>query len=139
MSNGQILSEQAYAQGKMLDHSGWFGVLPRGITPSDIDMVFDGKRSTLFCELKQIDLLHFTHETLAEGQRRLLFGLVGRGRGNAEVALCSHRVPSTDIINTATDVWVAQVIQYRQRGGLDLNFKPHCLLRDYVEKFYLSN
>jgi hypothetical protein len=29
---GSTYSEEAYARGKMLDHSGWDGLLPRNIT-----------------------------------------------------------------------------------------------------------
>lgn len=51
---GDIFCEEAYALGKMLDHSSWAigeKVLPRGITPSDFDLVFDNNGCVLFCEL----------------------------------------------------------------------------------------
>jgi len=47
---GEIIAEQAYAQGKMLDHSGWTGFLPRNITPSDIDMVIANGQSMMLIE-----------------------------------------------------------------------------------------
>lgn len=40
---GKIFSEQAYARAKMLDNSGWLNVLPRGSTPSDLDVILDSQ------------------------------------------------------------------------------------------------
>jgi hypothetical protein len=37
---GAVFTPEAYGRGKMPDHSGWAGILPRNITPSDVDMVF---------------------------------------------------------------------------------------------------
>lgn len=51
---GAIYNEQAYAQGKMIDHSKWQTGekrLPRNITPSDIDMIFDNRGHQLAIEL----------------------------------------------------------------------------------------
>lgn len=47
---GDIYAPEAYAQGKMIDHSAWGGVLPRKITPSDIDMVMEQGGWLMFIE-----------------------------------------------------------------------------------------
>lgn len=47
---GSIRNLERYKQ--LYEHSKWYGLLPRGITPSDIDVVFDFKLRArmLFCE-----------------------------------------------------------------------------------------
>jgi hypothetical protein len=52
---GRIMLEEAYAASKMLDNSGWNGLLRNKITPSDIDhpavdMCFDNCGSILFAD-----------------------------------------------------------------------------------------
>ena len=48
---GGIYREAAYALGKMLNHSEWYGKLARGITASDIDFVIDANGRIIFGEL----------------------------------------------------------------------------------------
>lgn len=71
---GAIYAVNAYAQGKMLDHSGWHGILPRGITPSDIDVVFDNYGDILFCELSS---KHATWPAVSRGQLFTYFNAIG--------------------------------------------------------------
>jgi hypothetical protein len=71
---GAIYSEAAYAQGKMLDHSGWYGVLPKRITPSDIDAVWDNSGDILFGELSS---QHETWGELSRGQILTYFNTIG--------------------------------------------------------------
>ena len=52
---GRVILEQAYAASKMLDNSGWNGLLRRRITPSDIDhppvgLCFDNNGAVLFAD-----------------------------------------------------------------------------------------
>lgn len=99
---GAILVETAYAQGKMLDCSGW-GDLPRGITPSDVDLVFDNAGRILFCELStQCD----KWEDLKRGQRMLYEELVVDARHCA--VLLRHSTPTDEQINTKTGIDVFQ-------------------------------
>jgi hypothetical protein len=92
---GAIHAEQAYALGKMLDHSSWQKGdrrLPRNITASDLDipgvpMVFDNGGMMIFGELSRTrtawSSLHF-------GQRFLYENLL-RGTPHCAV-LCCHEV-----------------------------------------------
>lgn len=99
-SGGRILSEQAYAQGKMLDSSGWQGVLARGITPSDIDWVVESSGCYLFAE--------FSRDTfeicgLSRGQE-IAYTRLSQIAGGHAVAVCKHSVPTTRAIDTKADV-----------------------------------
>ena len=102
MSDGSVRVEMAYAQGKMLDHSAWNGILPRGITPSDIDSVFDNNGWLLFCEIKfgEVDA---SWDGVSTGQRRLAESLVLNSQRQAAV-LCFHHVDTARLIDTVKDV-----------------------------------
>jgi hypothetical protein len=103
-SKGAILCEQAYAQGKMLDHSEWVS-LPRGITPSDVDFAFDNKGRMILCELSS---KHSSWADVPYGQRLLYQNLV---TGSPHVAaLCRHNVPRERAINTRVDVSAFQLM-----------------------------
>ncbi len=112
---GSIHSKNAYAQGKMLDHSAWLKdePLPRGITPSDIDMVIDDNGAMLFNELSSRH--HRWHE-LSTGQRRLYEGLIFQTQHCA--VLCKHSVPPAEEreINTRTDIDNFQVMLWQPSG-----------------------
>ena len=99
-SGGRILCEQAYAQGKMLDSSGWNGVLARGITPSDIDWFVESSGCYLFAEFSRecIDL-----DCLSRGQQLAYTRLSRRANGDV-VAVCKHSVPTNRAIDTVLDV-----------------------------------
>jgi hypothetical protein len=45
-----IISEEAYALGKMIYGQSWREILPRGCYPSDFEMIFDNRGSVLFGE-----------------------------------------------------------------------------------------
>jgi hypothetical protein len=50
-----IILEKAYALGKMMDNSGWNGLLRSGITPSDLDIpnvpvCFDNNGAIMFVD-----------------------------------------------------------------------------------------
>ena len=97
-SGGSIISREAYAQGKMLDHSGW--QLSRGVTPSDIDMVIDSYGCCLWAELtsKSCDW-----NSLSTGQR-ILYDSLAKIPGNHIVCLARHSVPSGKLIDTYKDI-----------------------------------
>ena len=96
---GAIYCEQAYAQGKMLDHSSWVGRLPRGCRPSDFDMVLDNAGLVIFGELSsQTD----DWCAIKPAQRMLYWNAI---KGSRHVAvLCRHQVPATQQIDTCEDV-----------------------------------
>jgi hypothetical protein len=89
-NRGVIRHETAYAQGKMVDHQGWVGALPRKISPSDIDMALDNDGWVLLIELAANGT---TLLELPTGQRRLFESLVRAGRGNILAALWHHDTP----------------------------------------------
>ena len=113
---GAIHSLEAYAQGKMLDHSGWYGILPRGITPSDIDTVFDNKGDILFCELSRH---HPIWSDLSRGQLMLYFNAIGPVSKHFAVLL-KHSVDGRQI-DTMKDVDSFHVMI---RKGQDILFWP---------------
>ncbi len=102
---GAVYCEQAYAQGKRLDHSQGYGKLPRRIRPSDVDFGFDNSGQLLLCELssskRRWDELDF-------GQRIFYESFVKRGKVMA--ALCRHDVPPDRQIDTYADVQEFQVM-----------------------------
>jgi hypothetical protein len=97
-SGGKILSVEAYAQGKMLDHSGW--ILARGITPSDIDFFVESSGCFLFAEFSR-DCNSI--DCLSRGQELAYTRLARRPNADA-VAVCRHSVPKDRQIDTALDV-----------------------------------
>lgn len=102
---GWIFAEDAYAQGKMLNHGGWNGVLPRLITPSDVDMVFDNNGKIIFIELSRV---RSSWQEVTKGQRLLYENLI---RGGAHCAcLCKHNVPAAIQIDTRYDVDSFQIM-----------------------------
>ena len=111
---GAILVEQAYAQGKMLDHSSWR--LVRGISPSDIDFVIESGGNFGFVEFSK----HFKSiEQLNHGQKLLYERLISRIHKSDFVGLAYHNVPEERSIDTCRDVISAEI--YTQRGNFSLN------------------
>lgn len=106
---GSVFSEEAYALGKMLDHSSWQDdvKMARGITPSDIDMAIDNNGQIMFCELSS---QHRTWSAISEGQRRLYENCI-KGALHCAV-LCHHNVRPEEkrMINTRTDIAAFQVM-----------------------------
>lgn len=109
---GQIYNQERYLRGKLLDHSGWYGKLPRRITPSDIDFVFDNGKCQMLCELSS---RRACWAALSAGQRRLYENLVKSGFGTIEAVCCWHADVPT--INTFDDVIAFQVMRFAEHGG----------------------
>lgn len=98
-NRGAIYCEEAYAQGKMLDNSEWRNILPRNITPSDIDIVFDNAGSFIYGELSS-QSRHWNE--IATGQRLMYWNAI---RGTQHLAiLCKHSVPRMRQIDTVRDI-----------------------------------
>ena len=95
---GAIYNEAAYAQGKMLDHSGWRGNLPRSITPSDLDAFWDNNGDFIFAELSSSQTLW---SELSKGQVMAYSNLI---QHTIDVAvLFKHSVPINRQIDTRED------------------------------------
>lgn len=100
---GQIYHEQAYAQGKMLKSDSWNGLLPRNITPSDIDLGFDSRGRFIVVEYSS-SLDNWMDVQI--GQRNFYWAVISH-RDTAWPAiavLCKHSVPHDQQIDTKTDV-----------------------------------
>ena len=128
---GRIFAEEAYALGKMLDHSGWQN-LPRKITPSDFDMIFDNDGAILFCELSSSSS---EWKKLSAGQRWAYQSAIRyRVRWFPCLAvLCRHNLnPETGRkIDTMNDVIAFQVMLH------DFDFRVSRLIKgnEHWQKF----
>ena len=115
---GEIYSTEAYARGKMLDHQGWNRVLPRNITPSDIDAVIENSKSGIFI------FMEYNSRTcnwckLPQGQRRMYENLVVLGKGDAYAILVHHGIPEVGVpIDTLADALEFQVMEAKERYGV---------------------
>ena len=111
MASGVIRIEEAYAQGKMLNNAKWKGFLPRGSTPSDIDMVFQDMQHQriLFCELsrRQRYWRDVTH-----AQRHVYIGAITSGQGKSLAVLLNHNVPASRQIDTYSDIVTFQIMSF---------------------------
>jgi hypothetical protein len=105
MRRGAVHVEQAYAQGKMLNHADWSEVLPRRITPSDVDMAIDNDGAVILCELST---QCSNWKDIPKGQIKLYEALV---KNTVHIAvLAYHRVPPDREINTRRDFQSIQVM-----------------------------
>jgi len=111
VNRGAIHSLDAYVQGKMLDSSSWNGRLPRRITPSDIDHVFDNSGRMIFVEFSR-DLRKQVWADCERGQRMVYEELVTQGNGNHIATLCFHDVPVTQQVDTRTDIRTFHVMYF---------------------------
>lgn len=102
-SGGAIICRERYAQGKMLDHSGWR--LARGVTPSDIDFVVESYGCFLWAELTRNGC---DWSSLKTGQR-VLYDSLAKIPGNHVVCLARHSVPASRDIDTYEDIDAAAV------------------------------
>ena len=98
---GSVRHAARYKQG--YDHSSWASVLPRKITPSDIDVVFDNllHGRQLFCEFTSREAL-WTEK--AHGQRVLYQQILRTTNYSSACVLCFHSVPSHLLIDSLKDV-----------------------------------
>lgn len=137
---GEIYDEQAYAQSKMLDHSGWESLLPRNITPSDIDEVFDNNG---FIILREISRHHSEWKHLQQGQRRLFENLVKNAPHKHVAILWTHDVPKDKQIDTVKNVASFQLMFGRRLAPNHPNVlvkvmpvQPGTELVDFVTSWY---
>jgi hypothetical protein len=107
---GKPFAPEAYAQGKMLDHSGWR--LPRGITPSDIDMVFENRPEGGASLVGELSSSCSAWSTIDKAQRDVYLSLI-RNQMHCAV-LCKHSVrPELGrLIRTDSDVESYELIAW---------------------------
>ncbi|WP_417848383.1 hypothetical protein [Thalassoglobus sp.] len=111
-TKGKIYSREAYAQAKMLDHSLWYGVLPRNITPSDIDMIIDNDGLILFVEFSSKTASWHTLKSFSYGQWKCHRNLVFNGQGKQFSALCKIKPKPDEDINSMTDIIEFSLMTY---------------------------
>ena len=117
---GSIIWEEAYALGKMLEHSSWQKgePLPRRVTASDIDVtfipisggfVFDNKGKIIYAELTRA---FANWNNVSRGQRWLYESCIRDGLHCA--VICKHSVTpeSQRAIDTRHDIEAFQVMLY---------------------------
>ena len=129
---GNILVEEAYAQGKMLNHAAWCKgewKMPRNITPSDIDFAIDNDGKVLFCELNSSES---EWAKLGLGQRLLYRNLIFNSAHLS--VLCKHSVPKTKKINTRHDVESFQVLVYSTGNKYPNGYQTTRIDRDWETK-----
>lgn len=105
---GRILIEAAYAAGKMLDCSGWNGLLRSNITPSDVDLCFDNNGAVLFADFSIACDSWTQIKSTLRGQRWLYESLIKSGPHCA--VICKHSVQAERLIDTLKDVERFQVM-----------------------------
>jgi hypothetical protein len=115
IERGKVFSEEAYALGKMLDHSSWQKGerrLPRRITPSDLDipgvpMVFDAAGALIIGELSRSGA---TWDNLTKGQRWAYESYI-RGTRHCAV-VCYHEIRPEEqrYIDTRHDMLAFQIM-----------------------------
>ena len=100
-ARGEIRNKARYFQG--FNHCSWANVLPRNITPSDIDVVFDNARNArqLFCEYTSNGEL-WTDKPY--GQRCMYMQALQTNNYANACVLCSHSVPANQEIDSMRDV-----------------------------------
>lgn len=143
-SGGAILIEEAYAAGKMLDHSEWQNILPRGITPSDIDMFIESHGMFLWCELKYG---YCRWNNLSVGQRIAFRKLMFSNPRKHFICLLTHLCDNIQI-NTVTDIESVYLYLAKERVLFELSIpfgkwpdfvawfcrgkNPHLLAKDHI-------
>lgn len=115
---GNIYDEQKYIHAKMLDHSWWHGVLPRNITPSDIDMWIELSGFFFYFELSST-----TSELLSLPKKGQVIGYKNLWKSSAKniVLICKHSVSASDRqIRTPTD-FESVGVYFRQSESAQLS------------------
>jgi len=97
---GEVKHRARFAQ--QVEHNGWCDILPRNITPSDIDVVFDNMLMTrmLFCEFSSAVSLWGCK---SGGQRYLYQQLLKTNNYRNGCVLCRHNVSVERNVNSLND------------------------------------
>lgn len=111
---GSIHNREAYLREKTLDHSGWLALLPRNITPSDIDAAVDDAGRILLIEMSCVTC---DWNDIPDGQHNLYRSLVRAGRGLITAVIAQHRTTTGRDIDTVDNV-IGFTVMYHQPGDL---------------------
>jgi len=107
---GDIHSLDAYIRGKLLDHSSWQkgeSILPRGVTPSDVDIVWDNRGFAILGELSS----QFSEwRSLDKGQREMYEALITGDRHVAALLRHHGAVYNGKKIDSRFDVLTFQIM-----------------------------
>jgi hypothetical protein len=123
---GSILCEQAYAQGKMLNNSGWTTIL-RGNTFADLDccILLDGDPiQPQQCQMNnKMVLVELSSkvcmwQSLNRRQMKSYKFLVENGQGKIVALLGQHNVPKDQQIDTTKDIIQFSVMKLDKDGQL---------------------
>jgi len=134
-NRGAIRNRERYFQG--YDHSAWSKVLPRNITPSDIDVVFDNARNArvMFCEFSSQARVW---RDKPQGQRLLYQQLLSTNNyANASV-ICYHNTPSAKDIDTLSGVLSFHVMRKKRGEVIYLPAEDKAYAGDLWPDFVLS-
>lgn len=100
---GAIRSVEHYLLAKKLNHSSWqkgSRILPRNITPSDVDMYFDNRGRIIFGELTT----NFPEwASISDGQRMGYQNMI-RGSAHCAVVAFHNAVPEDQEIDSRLDI-----------------------------------
>lgn len=110
---GSIQLQEAYAQGKMLESTGWRDVLPRKCYPSDCDLWFADGQRFLLCEFAKRARSWLE---VPNAQRRCYEDALRAMSNGSCAVLCCHSVPSDRQVNTMVDLDHFQVMRLGSGG-----------------------
>lgn len=117
---GKIVNMVGYERGKNIDQSGWSAILPRHITPSDIDMIMTDseltRNPTAFDNNGNVLLVEYSSKFCmwagtSIGQRKLYQNLVKIGQGKIRAAIVKHR--DVEIIDGMLDALAFEVMEWK--------------------------
>ncbi len=136
-TRGAVYNKPAYLLSKNLDHSGWGTLLPRKITPSDVDCVFDNYMAAILVELNS----HLTQWVdLDTGQTWTYQGLIHKHMKRVAVlATHSVRPEVKDFIDTVQDVESFQVMLWDDGFKVSEVFHGNDRWQKFVVGWYAPN
>ncbi len=108
-NRGAIHNREKYMREKCIDHSGWFGLLPRNGTPSDIDGALDNAGHVLLFEYSD---LTSNWNDYTDGQHRLYRAFVAAGRGLIACMGCHHVTQEGADIDSRRNIIAAEIMSY---------------------------
>lgn len=131
LNRGAVRNQETYRQG--YDHTEW-QFLPRKITPSDIDVVFDNQLRArhLFCEYTRLRLW----DEKPWGQKLLYQQLLNTNNYGNACVLCCHNVPPSRDIRSMSDVLSFHVMRNFCQRVECLPIYDGDLWPEFVKAFY---
>ncbi len=125
---------EQYRAAKMLDHRGWNLILPRGITPSDVDAVVELGGKILMMEYKFGSPYW---EDVPTGQRIMYKTFVQLGKGDIVAVACRHRQPDEkQLIDSIKDVLSFQPMVWTPDGIDILCWQPGEEWPNFIKTYF---